>query len=400
MRPRLRALGDRVLGAPEGALLEVRLRALRWGGPSTRCRAARSLEGEVGALDPLLGALADPAPGVRRAAAWSLSATGSDARLAMALLVAAKRERCDEPRLAMAVAAARCGASVTEAWALVEAGAERTLQTCYGPRSVGLALGGGSGELRRRWVGALCPGHPGQDPRETPVEPLAAARDRARALLDAEPDDRARAEDLAALQDARDLELLSGLQRGAGRRASLAAVVALGLHGDPRALPALRGVLRAVDVDPGAGFAGRFRAATALGRLGLPEAAAALVEALEDEAMDHEGRPGAGLGVQIPVRSALLSALGECGEPEIAPVLATYLANTHGSALGGFHLPAMDALWKLGDPAPLRALLSGPEIAAANALGVLVALGDREAALAHREDRRPLVAEVAARALA
>ena len=376
MRPRLRALGDRVLGAPEGALLEVRLRALRWGGPSTRCRAARSLEGEVGALDPLLGALADPAPGVRRAAAWSLSATGSDARLAMALLVAAKRERCDEPRLAMAVAAARCGAPVTEAWALVEAGAERTLQTCYGPRSVGLALGGGSGELRRRWVGALCPGHPGQDPRETPVEPLAAARERARALLAAEPD------------DARDLELLSGLQRGAGRRASLAAVVALGLHGDPRALPALRGVLRAVDVDPGAGFAGRFRAATALGRLGLPEAAAALVEALEDEAMDHEGRPGAGLGVQIPVRSALLSALGECGEPEIAPVLATYLANTHGSALGGFHLPAMDAL------------LSGPEIAAANALGVLVALGDREAALAHREDRRPLVAEVAARALA
>ena len=352
----------------------------------------------------LLAALGDPAPGVRRAAAVALSEGDPDLALGEALLEAARAERCDEPRLSMAVAAARRGAPVAQAWRALEAASERTLLTCYGPRSVSLALGGGAGELRRRWIGALSPGQPagapGPEPSAAPVEPLAPCRARARARLDADPEDRARAEELAALQDPVDLDRLTGMRQGAGRRASLSAVVALGLHGDPRALRELIGVLRAIDVDPGAGFAGRARAATALGRLGLPEAADALMAALVDEALDHEGRPGAGLGVQIPVRGALLSALGECGEPRAAPILATYLANTHGSALGGFHLPAMDALWKLGDPAPLRALLSGPEIAAANAVGVLAALGDRAALVGLRDDPRPLVRETVAAALA
>lgn len=401
MRPLLRSLGDRLLGAPEGAPPPLQRRVLRLGGPAARCRAARAIDPrEPESREALAVALRDPAPGVRRAAAVSLSLLAPDPGLCRALLQVAASERCDEPRLSMAVCATRLGASTAEAWGLVAAAAGRVLQTCYGPRAAASAVLGGLGELRRRWAAALCPGWPWEDPVAVPVEPLVLARRRARSLLTQDPEDRAAADALAALQDPEDLARLSALREGQGRRASLAGVVALGLHGDPRALPDLLGVLQAVDVDPGAGFAGRARAAVAIGRLGLPEAAPALLRALVDEAMDHEGRPGAGLGVQVPVRSALLSALGECGEPSVAEVLAGYLANTHGSALGGFHLPAMDALWKLGDPAPLRALLNGPEIAAANAAGVLAALGDLEAIRPLRGDGRALVAQVVARALA
>ena len=59
-------------------------------------------------------------------------------------------------------------------------------------------------------------------------------------------------------------------------------------------------LLFATDVDPGRGFTQRRLAPTALGRLGLRDATPVLLRALENEALDYEGRPGAGMGVQYP----------------------------------------------------------------------------------------------------
>jgi hypothetical protein len=122
------------------------------------------------------------------------------------------------------------------------------------------------------------------------------------------------------------------------------------------------------------------------------------VRALDDEAHDWEGRPGAGLGVQFPVRTNLLWALGEIGDASAIPTLLPYLGDVSGSALGGFFLPAMDALWKIGSPAipALTAFLArAPEVAAANAVGVLGALGVDTRR--HRDDPRGAVRAVAGR---
>jgi HEAT repeat protein len=173
-------------------------------------------------------------------------------------------------------------------------------------------------------------------------------------------------------------EALAAQLKTAGRREQHAIFAALGITGDPRALPILIGALRATDVDPGRGFTQRRLAATAIGRIGLRRASPVLLRALSDEALDFEGRPGAGMGIQYPVRTNLLWALGEIADPAAIPTLISYLGNTSGSAFGGFYLAAMDALWKFGDPAApaLReAVRSAPDTAAAHALGVLVALG-------------------------
>jgi len=116
---------------------------------------------------------------------------------------------------------------------------------------------------------------------------------------------------------------------------------------------------------------------------------------MEDEALEYEGRPGAGLGIQIPVRSALLYALGEAGSEAHRELLLTYLGNTSGSVLGGFYLPAMDALIKLGSARDLERLLRGPELVAANALGVLGAVGRRDLLRSALNDPRERVADAA-----
>jgi hypothetical protein len=59
----------------------------------------------------------------------------------------------------------------------------------------------------------------------------------------------------------------------------------------------------------------------------------------------------------------------------------------------------MDALWKLGDPVPVEALLGGSEIETANALGVLGALGRADRVRAFLRDVRPAVAAAAQDAL-
>ena len=65
------------------------------------------------------------------------------------------------------------------------------------------------------------------------------------------------------------------------------------------------------------------------------------------------------------------------------------LGDTGGSAFGGFYLPAMDALVRLGAavvPAVERVAGGPDELAAANALGVLHALGQPLDRWRHRTD--------------
>jgi hypothetical protein len=202
---------------------------------------------------------------------------------------------------------------------------------------------------------------------------------------------------LAALRHPEDFALLVSVRERLGRRGDHAAITGLGLHGDPRALPILKALLFATDVDPGRGFAQRRLSAVALGRVGLREALPWLERALRYEALDFEGRPGAGLGIQYPVRTDLLWAIGEIADPASVKTLLGYLGNIHGSALGGFYLAAMAALVKIG-PLALPALEAfvweAPEVAAANAVGVMGAIGGSVAAFI--QDRRKLVAETAA----
>jgi hypothetical protein len=121
-----------------------------------------------------------------------------------------------------------------------------------------------------------------------------------------------------------------------------------------------------------------------------------LEHGLTVEALEFEGRPGAGLGIQFPVRSSILAALGECGASRSAPTLSGYLSNTHGSAMGGFYLPAMDALWKIGDPTALLPLLSSSEeLVVANALGVLLMMGEHGQRRRFIDDPRRRVRAVA-----
>jgi HEAT repeat protein len=132
-----------------------------------------------------------------------------------------------------------------------------------------------------------------------------------------------------------------------------------------------------------------------LGRLGLVAATRWLLRALSDEAHDHEGRPGAGLGIQYPVRADILWALGEIADPAAVPVLVGYLGDVQGSALGGFRLPAMEALRKVGPPAipALQRAAAGPEVVAAHAVAVLRALNADTARW--RTDPRSSVARAA-----
>jgi hypothetical protein len=394
------SLATRLLPAPESLEGDQLLRSLRWANANSRGRGCRRLARSPGdgAHQHLHAALSDPAPGVRTAAAWALGerATPVDADL---LLDFATRERMDEPRLAGAVAAVRCGARVGEGWLVLERAARRTLHTCYGPKLVAELSGAGPAEVGQRWRQILAPGSLDAPDALCPVAPL-AHRQRLRAALDDDFEQRAIFLELAAQQDPADHDRLVARFRQGGRRESHAVALALGLHGDGRGLPLLIRQLRAMDTDPGHGFAGRRVAAVAIGRLGDPGAAAAVCAALEAEALEYEGRPGAGLGIQYPVRMSLVAALGELGERRSADVLAAYLGNTHGSAMGGFYLPAMDALWKLGDVASLEARLEGPEDIAVNAAGVLFALGHIERIGRGGERLRPRASAIFQRSLA
>lgn len=181
----------------------------------------------------------------------------------------------------------------------------------------------------------------------------------------------------------------------AGRRAQHQKLATLGEVGHPDGLRALRAALEAIDDDPGHAFAQRRVAARALGQLGLPEAAPWLRAALQAERLDHEGRPGAGMGVQFPVRAPLLLALGMLQDVDAVHVLVDHLDALEASPLGGLHLPAMAALVMIGPVATtaLEAATRGPSATrAAHAFAVLHALGQ----VVPRDDPRATVAAVLA----
>lgn len=381
---------DPLLGDPDRLPFEGLARGVRRGSEEFAVRCVRALgepPGDPRAPPLLLPLLEHPAAALRRAAARALGNLG-DPRATGALAEAAAREPTEEGRLAASVALVRCGGDAAAAAEALVAFDRRVLHTVGGLRAPASVTG--TVPLAERFRQAL---------GDEPMRPRATLLAERRARLAGSPAD-ARAMDavqaLAALGHPEDLARLHALFRSAGRRGEHALLVALGLTGDPRAADALRGALRATDVDPGRGFAQRRIAATGLGRLGLRRAVPWLLRALRDEVSDYEGRPGAGLGIQYPVRTNLLWALGECGAVDAIPALLDHLADTHGSALGGFYLPAMDALAKLGPAAfpALRDLAArAPETTAAHAVAVLAHGGD--SLDRWRADPRPTVRRLA-----
>lgn len=377
------ALRDRFLGDPARLDAAGLGRGVRHGSEGFAVRCLRWL-GERpdpearGFLEERLG---DEHAAVRRAAAWSLAHRAERASVP-ALRAAWGRERTEEGLLALAVALARAGDGEGPIRDALRAVDERSIETAYGARSPGEATAVGT--LLERFE--LTCGGPRTDLRAARRRAVLAHEGRVAIL------------GLAALRHPEDTSLLIDQIQASGRREEHVLFMALGWSGAPEAAELLRDALRATDVDPGRGFAQRRLAATALGRIGLRMVTPWLLRALEDEALDYEGRPGAGLGIQYPVRSTLLWALGEVADPAAIPTLLGYLGNTHGSAFGGFYLPAMDALSKMGAPAvpALQATLpQASELAAANALGVLHALGQPVAPW--RADPRPAVAALAKR---
>lgn len=339
---------------------------------------------EPQALAALRERLDDPMPGVRRLAAGALGRrgdAGDDASLEVRLLT----EPCTSVALALAAALATRGRPLGSLVEVLGRRASRPLMTARGERSPEEAAGFTSTRLAIDLLaavagGAELPQAGGWD--DLPRPPREALRRELRARLEddpASPSGRRAAEVLGALGHPDDLDVLLEARARGGRRTDHAVLEALGRLGHPGALPLLVGCLDELDVDPGRAFAHRRVAAVALGRVGCPDVAPDLVSAIDRERRVHEGTPGAGLGIQYPVRTVYLWALGELQAERAAPLLAGHLGSMT-SALGGFHLPAMGALVKLGAAAirPTLDVALGPDAdAAANAVGVLEAMARR-----------------------
>ena len=80
-----------------------------------------------------------------------------------------------------------------------------------------------------------------------------------------------------------------------------------------------------------------------LWRHGIPAMAPLLKKTMPLEALEHERRAGARLGIQRSIREAILASLGELQAGQ--SVAMPYLGNADSTASGGLYLPAMDALW-------------------------------------------------------
>jgi HEAT repeat protein len=346
-------------GDLDHAAPDVLRTVLRRGAPRDRIATARLLGGDPRALRAWLD---DPVPGVRREAAHALGRGGETVDLTR-LEARLSVEPTDAVRFEVGVALVRCGASAGEVRKALASHASRTLATVDGPRSPLAAVGPEATTIEWRFDRALA----------GPADDLVSV----------------------ALRRETTVDLLGAIVDGPARRARHVAVDALGALGNPDALATLERVLEDMEADPGFGFRSRRTAAFAIGRIGDPTTLAILAKALEREALDHEGRPGSGLGIQAPVRAVLLYAMGEVGNRSACRLLARFLAHTHGSALGGLHLPAMGALVKLGGADEAAALLDGPEIAAAHALPVLHALGRHDLVRGRMNDPRASVAGVA-----
>ena len=305
--------------------------------------------------------LSSPIPGVRRSSAWALGRLGEPV-FSAALFAAAESERVDAVRFQMAVSAVACGTTQHEAYGILKAASGRTLCGAYGERTVGGYAGFGEIETRQYWDWAI---------RSAIEQDTVFNRARAREGCDFEGEREAvLVKALSGLPD--DFESLVALWRTAGRRMRLTLTVAKGLHGDPRWIPSLLRSLFSTDIDPGHGFALRAESVIALGRIGAPSVAPLIEKAMTMEALDQEGRPGAGLGIQRSVRESILASLGELQAGQ--SIAMSYLGNTHSTASGGLYLPAMDALWKSADKVSLRRAAALGGLAGRNASGVLDAL--------------------------
>ncbi len=325
------------------------LRAVAETGDGRACVAGARAIGSVGAWRTLRRALA--AGSLAPEPAW---------------LAAPPKPRAREDHLLQALARLRAGEGHEALRGELAALDARTVPTPGGPRAPAQAISIAPLADRFLLFGADA------------MMPRAAARQR---LLD-DPAAPSRWLRLAALHHPDDFEVLRSARAVAGRRGDHVVLEALGLHGDPRAFSVLKEALHARDVDPGRGFMQRRLAADGLGRLGLAVAVPVLRRALGDEKADFEGRPGAGLGIQYPVRANLLWALGELGSADAVDDLVACLGDTSGTAFGGLYLPAMDALVRLGAlaRAPLhRCEASGIEPAATHARGVLTTLAGERA---------------------
>jgi hypothetical protein len=138
----------------------------------------------------------------------------------------------------------------------------------------------------------------------------------------------------------------SNTTQSSGRRAQLLRVESMGRRGNPLDRSWLISQLTRT-TDPGHGFALRGAASRSLGRLGDPSAAGALIAAFHDEAR-HIGTPGAGLGIQRPVRLDVLWALGEIGNPAAGNLLVGALTSDEPAATKPIWHEAALALYKLG----------------------------------------------------
>ena len=347
----------RLTGHSEGWPTPVLVAATKATDGAICARFLRGLENrhESAAKNCLVAHLAHPVPGVRCQAARSIHFAEAREALANALV----KERCTSVLVQLASAWIRCGGTQSEALERLTAHGQRVLETHNGRRDVGGALEGGPERLL-----ALLP---------NPQEPLTELRE----LLENEPhtEEGRRALSLLSKHGLReDCKRIQNLKTSGGRRTEHQRIIAMGQHGDPQFLNELCGFLSEMHVDPGRGFAHRRTAATALGRLGLHEAFRPLNRALRMEAIDHEGRPGAGLGIQFPVRTTLIWAVGELQDKRAVSVLVPFLNDDAGSPTGGFYLAAMDALWKLGPtavPELRRAASTGEPTVACNARHLL-----------------------------
>lgn len=365
------ALLDRVLPAPARTDRAGLWRGVRSGSErhAATCLRWLGVIGVAADVAPLLERARDPAAAIRRGAFAALAGIGArepGASIGDSLRAACLSDPTDEGFVAAASARAAHGESHD---AILADARDRDSQR--------LAVPGGARDARAA---------AGAPPVVERVEiALGAQRGGAaaahRAALAARAGDRAAVAlprralaELGSLRDPRDALALAALLPLAGRREEHVVLEALGLCGEPAHARALEAALRSTDVDPGRGFQHRRLAAMGLGRVGLRSSGAALVAAAEVERRDYEGRPGAGLGIQFPVRAAIAWALGEIGDASGTRPLVAMLGDTHGTALGGLQLPAMDALRKIGAraaPALERASRGSDPGAAANARVVL-----------------------------
>ena len=294
--------------------------------------------------------------GIRRAAARGLGSLGQGKLVEKRL----RTEPCTSVKLELARVWISSGEAPQIAHKALKEHAERSLLTHAGQRQPALIVAHDYEALLRTLATSL------KEPNSTPdLAPSAATEELGKVAHQGRPED---------------FDYLRAHLTTGGRRLEHLAILLLGIHGDPRSLKVLCALLSEMSVDPARGFAHRRMAATALGRLGLKEAGPALLRALRQEPADHEGRPGAGLGIQYPVRTNIIWALGEIQEERAIPALIHLLDDDAGSPLGGFYSGSMDALLKIGPKAAPHlkkaALSNGKK--GLNAKGVLKALADRQ----------------------